>query len=195
MAVSFIAMGPAFGLITGSAHDFTSAGWNLTGEICVVCHTPHKAQDSLIPLWKHGTTAGTFHVYSSPSLDATMAQPDGASKACLSCHDGTVALDSFGGNTGTNNLDAADSVNLGTDLSNDHPVSFTYDGTLATTDGGLYDPASATAFDGKTIDAAMLVGGKLECGSCHDVHRDRGASAATEKLLLVDKDIPHQLKA
>ena len=41
------------GTITNSAHDFTTKGWNTTGEICVVCHTPHGADTSVTvaPLW------------------------------------------------------------------------------------------------------------------------------------------------
>ncbi len=186
--VSFFVAEPALALITGSAHDFKSRSWNLSGEICIICHTPHNANDGLIPLWNHATTAATFDLYSSASLDATTAQPDGSSKACLSCHDGTVAYNYFGSVAPVTPkiIGPTRSVYIGTDLSNDHPVSFTYDGTLAATDGGLYDPTSAPAFDGKTIDAAMLTDHKVECVSCHDVHRDKGASAATENLLLVD---------
>jgi predicted CXXCH cytochrome family protein len=187
-AISFIAIGPAFAVITGSAHDFKSRSWNTTGEICIVCHTPHSANSTLIPLWNHATTAATFTLYSSPSLNATVAQPDGSSKACLSCHDGTVAYNYFGSVAPVTPkfIGPTRRVYIGTDLSNDHPVSFTYNAGLATADGGLYDPTIATTFDGKTIDAAMLINHKLECVSCHDVHRNKGASAGTENLLLVD---------
>jgi len=60
--------------------------------------------------------------------------------------------------------------NLGTDLSNDHPVSFTYDLDLAETDGGLFDPASTASSLGGTIEEDMLFAGRMECASCHDVH-------------------------
>jgi predicted CXXCH cytochrome family protein len=57
---------------------------------------------------------------------------------------------------------------LGTDLSDDHPVSFTYDGALATANGGLVTPTSAAYVDSaKTI---PLFNAKLECSSCHDAH-------------------------
>lgn len=186
--VGFMVTKSASAAITGSPHDFSGRTWNTSKEICIVCHTPHNALSTLIPLWNHATTVATFTLYSSPSLNATMAQPSGSSKACLSCHDGTVAIDSFGGATGSRKFPPGSRKNLGTDLSDDHPVSFTYDTTLATADGGLNDPATktVTSLGGKTITAGMLVGGKLECSSCHDVHRDKGDSAAVNDLLLVN---------
>lgn len=45
---------------------------------------------------------------------------------------------------------------LGTDLSNDHPVSFIYDTTLSNTDGGLKDPSSANSGLGGTIQEDLL---------------------------------------
>ena len=164
------------GQISGSAHDFSTKGWS-GGEICVVCHTPHNSDNTVTsaPLWNHEVTAATFTLYSSSTLDAVVGQPDGNSKLCLSCHDGTVALDNFGGTTvGTSFINGE--KKLGTDLSNDHPVSFTYDATLATTDGGLYDPTSQTSGLGGTIDADMLYNNELQCASCHDVHNNSGVS-------------------
>lgn len=162
--------------IVGSPHDFSGEAWNYTGEICVVCHTPHNAGAGDAPLWNHTTTTASFTVYSSASLNASVPQPSGTSKACLSCHDGTVALDSFGGDTGTTFIaDLGDpGIVLGTDLRNDHPISFPYNTALATADGGLYDPSTANSGLGGTIDNDMLLGGKVECASCHDVHNSTG---------------------
>jgi predicted CXXCH cytochrome family protein len=153
--------------IASSAHDLSGRGWG-TDQICIFCHTPHNAlTPQLVPLWNHAATAvASFTLYSSPSLTAVPGQPAGVSKACLSCHDGTVALDSYGTRTGTNFITGT--ALLGTDLSNDHPVSFTYNAALATSDGGLVTPASASWVDaGQT---APLYAAQLECGSCHNVH-------------------------
>lgn len=169
--------------ITGSEHDFSSENWNSSGEICIVCHTPHNADNAVssAPLWNHQVTSATFTLYSSGTLDATVGQPDGVSKLCLSCHDGTVAIDNFGGNTnGLQMIGAGEK--LGTDISDDHPISITYDATLATNDGGLYDPTQANSGLGGTIDDDMLISGKVECASCHDVHDAAGNS----KLLLIN---------
>jgi predicted CXXCH cytochrome family protein len=63
---------------------------------------------------------------------------------------------------------------LGIDLSDDHPISFLYDGALATADGSLHDPTTANSGLGGTIDEDMLFGGILQCASCHDVHNQGG---------------------
>ena len=165
--------------IVGSAHDFSGETWNASGEICITCHTPHNADATIAdaPLWNHQSTAATFTVYNSGTLDATVGQPDGSSKLCLSCHDGTVAVDNFGGNTTGTEVITGDAL-VGTDLSNDHPVSFVYDAALATTDGGLYDPTTTNSGmpAGGTIDDDMLISNKLQCSSCHDVHNGSGVA-------------------
>jgi predicted CXXCH cytochrome family protein len=173
--------GFTYGQITGTLHDFSGQGW-AGGQICLPCHTPHNSDLTVpdAPLWNHEVTAATFTVYNSPSLDASpLGQPSGSSKLCLSCHDGTVALDSFGGLTGTNFIAAAGLV--GTDLSDDHPISFTYDAGLVSADGGLH-PITASTSIGGTIESDLLRGGQMECSSCHDVHNKYGNS----KLLMID---------
>jgi hypothetical protein len=185
------------GTILGSPHDFSAAGWNTTGQICKVCHTPHGADTTVTgaPLWNHAVTIKTFLLYSSPTLNATVGQPDGSSKLCLSCHDGTVALDSFGGATGTTFMTGSEAVGAGPkDLTDDHPISYTFDTALATADGGLFDPATKTATIGSgaftktgTIAAVMLYGGKVQCASCHDVHNNFVAAAGSTPLLKISK--------
>jgi len=119
-------------------------------------------------------------------MNATLGQPSASSKACLSCHDGTVAIDSFGGKTGTSFIGGRDKI--GPNLSDDHPVSFTYDTVLATADGTLFDPSTKTVpgLGGKTIAQGMLIGGKIECSSCHDVHKSKGYSPSSAKLLIIN---------
>ena len=172
--------GSAMAQITGSGHDFSSAGWNTSGEICIACHTPHNAL-AVTPLWNHEVSTATFTLYTSTTMNATTATPSGTSLLCLSCHDGSVALDNFGGVTIGTNIIAAPDL-LGTDLSNDHPVSFVYNATLATADGELHDPSTATGITG-TIEADMLFGttgnATMECASCHDVHNGGPASVAS----------------
>ena len=169
-----------FSQITGSAHDFSAAGWNSTGRICIVCHTPHNADTTVAnaPLWNHEVTAvAAYTLYpSGGTMNATPAQPSGISLLCLSCHDGTVALDNFGGASGgTDFVSAAN--NVGTVLSDDHPIGFTYDAALATADGGLHDPTTEPSgiVGGTTIHADLLGGtGEMHCSSCHDVHDAAG---------------------
>ena len=162
------------GTISGSAHDFSTSGWS-GGEICIACHTPHNANTGVTdaPLWNHDLSTSTYTLYDSPTLNATTSQPAGTSKLCLSCHDGTVAYDNTATGTKMNGPSA-----VGSDgLSNDHPVSFTYNSALSTADGALHDPSTqsvtiGTGVDSKTgtINDVMLSGGMLQCASCHDVH-------------------------
>ncbi len=162
---------PLHAQITGTDHDFSGDTWNPSGQICIVCHTPHNGDTLVVgaPLWNHEVTLASHTPYSSSTLDATVGAPSGTSKLCLSCHDGTVALDNFGGTTtGTNFIGGL--ADFGTDLSNDHPISFVYDAALATADGGLQDPTTQSSGLGGTITGDLLFAGSLECGSCHDVH-------------------------
>jgi predicted CXXCH cytochrome family protein len=167
--------------ISGTEHDFSGQGWS-GGEICVVCHTPHDGGTTVeAPLWDHDVTAVTdYSVYTSATLTAesgTIGQPGDVSLLCLSCHDGTVAVDSFGTTTGTIFLTSTDAGYVGQDLSDDHPVGLTYDAALSTADPGLYDPTSTDAAITQkpgNIDVAMLFGAsndQVECASCHDPHQ------------------------
>lgn len=172
----------ATGGIKDTHHDFSRLGWT-GGELCVPCHTPHNANTEVAgsPLWNHELTEAVHTPYTSQTLDATPGQPNGTSKLCLSCHDGTVAGDSFGGRQGAAFLPAlwfsADPV-LGLDLTNDHPVSFVFDAALAQQDGELHDPTVTVSGLGSTITEDLLRDGKMECSSCHDVHVGRKPAGA-----------------
>jgi len=163
--------------IAGSAHDFSLETWVTDNQICLPCHTPHDADTAVSdsPLWNHEISAATYVVYSSPTMDATVGQPAGTSKLCLSCHDGTIAIDSYGGATGTTFLvNGTDPGYVGTALNDDHPISFDYNTALSVTDPGLRDPSgSYTTFLGGSIQDDLLGGGStMECSSCHDVHNN-----------------------
>jgi len=165
--------------IRSSHHDFSGASWS-GGEVCAPCHTPHDADATVTaaPLWNHEVTTASYQVYSSPTADAALGQVRGVSKLCLSCHDGTIALDSFGGRTGSRFV--VSSMKIGTDLSRHHPVSFVYDTSLAASDGGLWDASATPSGLGGTIASDFLIGGThLECSSCHDVHLARNTSGCS----------------
>jgi hypothetical protein len=185
--------------IVGSPHDFSSQSWNNDPadpkSVCSACHTPHHADSTVVPLWSHATTASSFIMYNNanvPVADLQMtvdSQPAGPSKACLSCHDGTVAVNTYGNTTVGTATYITNSANLGTDLTHSHPISLTYDpakvGTSTGQDKWLYDPNttpvltpdSGTFIPGNDMTInGFLLGGKnrLECTSCHDVHNQEG---------------------
>lgn len=170
--------------IKGSAHDFS--GLDDSQQICIFCHTAHNANTQVTdaPLWNHTVTSKVYRVYSSPTMDATVGQPSGASRLCLSCHDGTVAVDSYGGRSGVIKMGGPIAIGAD-DLANDHPVSFTFDAALATKDHGLFDPSSHPSGLGSTISKDMLIGSRVECSSCHDVHNGPAAAAVNDSLLMI----------
>ena len=186
-------------------------------QICVFCHTPHGATNSPgAPLWNRALSGATYTTYSSSSLDAEtiagqLAQPAGSSKLCLSCHDGTLAISSVNVLAGQTNATIAitgagpgDTMppgegvqtgftrNLGTDLSNDHPISLTFDTTLANADGELLDPAVEAHIAIRSPGVRPLVplegtgpggAGQVQCASCHDPHVIDTSIAPTNKFL------------
>lgn len=176
--------------ISGSAHDFSAQGWS-GGEICVVCHTTHNGPIVQgAPLWNHTLTTGTggWTLYGGVDMQATPLDPgsgqlgEGISTLCLSCHDGTVALDSFGTTPGNTTFIGAVNplANVTTNLSDDHPIAIPFNSTLQP---DMEDPSTATTIIGGTIDNDLLFGGRVECASCHDVHND-GLGASS--LLVID---------
>lgn len=95
--------------ILGSKHDLSSTATPGSNQVCMYCHTPHNANNTLgsaratIPLWNRTIqTTKTYIVYSSPNL---INQPDSPTKsgsaACLGCHDGTMGTATVYGVTGT----------------------------------------------------------------------------------------------
>jgi len=171
--------------VKNTHHDFSGAGWS-NGEICIACHTPHNANVSVAnsPLWNHNVTNNTYTLYSSSTFDATATQPNSTTKLCLSCHDGTIALDAIAGNSGSSYIRVQTSrgvpIRINSDLFKHHPVSIRYDSALASVDAGLYDPSVTASGLGSTIANDMLNNGILECSSCHDVHVKRGTGSCTD---------------
>ncbi len=161
--------------IRNSKHNLSASGpGSIRAEsesrICIFCHTPHHASQSGGVLWNRFDSTATYIPYESATLRATPGQPTAASKMCLSCHDGTVALGQLLsepleiGFVGGVRFLPAGAGQLGTDLSNDHPISFPYDASLAASHPDLADPS--------TLTGAVRVDqfGQLQCTSCHDPH-------------------------
>jgi hypothetical protein len=177
--------------IVGSAHDFSSKTWS-GGKVCVVCHTPHKADTSVsdAPLWSHANSSATYTMYTSSTflqrVGTAPSAPGANSKMCLSCHDGSISVDSFisGGVMQTGTTKISDVNNIGkvglagtgsNDLRDDHPIGVSYT-TVRTADAGGYrDPATSVTIGQNptktgALSALLLQNGNVECSSCHDVH-------------------------
>lgn len=160
--VVFFALLPreAAASIQGTAHDLSAVGG---GNVCSFCHTPHGALAGT-PLWNHELSTAVYKIYQSSSLEARVGQPTGSSKLCLSCHDGTVALThtTRGGAAGV--YITPGSANLGTDLSDDHPISFVYSAALSAEDVQIRPPSTLPEQLG--LDRSS----ELQCTTCHNAH-------------------------
>lgn len=195
--------------IAGSPHDFSdnvqfgqnggtmvanSEQWNYRKEICRTCHSPHDKQREAYKiglLWNRSLSEATyvpFVMSEKAGNKATIGQPVGRAKMCLSCHDNTVALGSFD--------DYADGgVDPETSLSNDKPdgaktfqeiyadghymIGQTGDGmTLEGTHpisvsfaaGYRLNPVTTAMGPSSGTIADVLDNGMVQCSSCHDVH-------------------------
>ena len=162
------------GSIVTTKHNLSTSGAGGiravdTSEICIFCHTTHSGR-SYAPLWNRDDSPVVYTLYDSSTLHSTPGQPDGASKLCLSCHDGTIALGNVISRTDdfdmTGTLDGkipgSARSNLGIDISDDHPVSF--DATSAV--GASSELTHPPLGDSVRYDA----GGKIQCTSCHNPH-------------------------
>lgn len=160
-----------------------------------------------------------------------LGQPSGRSKLCLSCHDGTIALGAVNvlnreqpnaegrtvpftteGSTPAGTIPQGHGTQtgftryLGVDLSNDHPISFTFDSAQAARDGELFDPVTVPWLGERTrrIDGesqpplprghylplerdANGAGPKVECITCHDPHVRSQVPGENIKFLRVNR--------
>jgi predicted CXXCH cytochrome family protein len=164
----------------GGRHDVRATG--NAGDACAGCHTPHGANTTYkAVLWNRSyvPTAATFTPYDiNTNADfkggtVTLGTSSALSLLCMSCHDGTSALNAVI-NTPTSPPTvfrtgmATAANNLGTDLSNDHPVGFSYDASIT----GQGTPAKLVQTPDPTKVKLFGTNGsrRVECGSCHDAH-------------------------
>lgn len=170
--------------VVGTLHNLSVSGpgevRSLTEEqICKFCHIPHNAVVP-DPLWGHSLSNAQYEVpeIRTPSGREAAPQPDGASRLCLSCHDGTIALGDIATEprpiamAGASRLGPGDRGYLGTDLSGSHPISFVVSAEgLNVEDGdmGVRSSSSISADPDVNLDDA----GKMQCTTCHDAHADR----------------------
>jgi hypothetical protein len=175
--------------ILGTPHDVG------VPEPCAMCHTPHNGAGEY-PLWNRNQTAQVYTLYSSISFDMSKYTPYNAPKSpsslCLVCHNGVASeLVNYPGPC--SNLDPAYDLalsgcaDLGIDLTDDHPLAFTYaPGVDNATDNNVFPAVTSyTRPSGavrKYIQSPTLVDVKywlyngdnnntaFECATCHSVH-------------------------
>lgn len=164
------------GSIVDTKHNLSASGPGdvralIEDKICVFCHTPHNATP-YTPLWNKKIEPKVYTLYESSTLSVIPGDPSGPTRLCLSCHDGTIALGEIvNPPAGTPSSGIIDMTTarltsgmrsyLGTDISNDHPVSFFY-----------YDAARANPELADTLPPTLHTygGGNVHCTTCHDPH-------------------------
>jgi predicted CXXCH cytochrome family protein len=146
-----------------------------------------------LPLWNHELTAnypfytmyqnGPGAPQSGPKASQAILnggmEPGGVSLLCLSCHDGSVAVNSYGNSfqptssqSGGGGLISPNYV-IGKDnyLGNHHPIGFSYDAVQAVdTEIRSADTASFTALDTVRDHLYGDSSSMMECATCHSVH-------------------------
>ncbi len=179
----------AFSGVIETKHNFSSPTYSPnaffwgTRQVCVFCHAVHNADQTYAQLWNHETNgAQSYQMYDSPTIDMDMSlSPHNGSLICLSCHDGTIAINSVGnlpgpesagkyGTPGGAALDGQGKLTstsdsfIGIDLSDDHPVGLTYDSNRDN------DFVPKTGNDQLYPDKLLYQGTYVECTSCHNPH-------------------------
>lgn len=162
-----------------------------------------------LPLWNHELTGNyaSYTMYqngpgapqtgphSSQAITLGMT-PGSTSLLCLSCHDGSVAVNSYGNadqltrsqSGGGGTIGAQYVIGKDNYLGNHHPIGFSYD-SAQTADNELR--VSSSSFGGAGVISDHLYGpnGNMECGTCHSVHN----KGNTGETLLWRSDISSRL--
>ncbi len=193
LAVTVALAGAGFAQITTDVlaqHDLSPAsGSNIraNGDLaCTFCHAPHSGVGTANALWDQTLSTQTYTPYSSSTMQnqANSQPPLGkTSSLCLSCHDGTVAVGqtvAYGTIPMTGSMSSGDA--FGSNLSSSHPFS------LVTPMKDSPDLAASLVSTQTTADstgAVQLVGGNVECTSCHNPHV-QGIDKVAQRFLARD---------
>ena len=167
--------------VAGTKHDLSSSavalGITNYNQICVYCHTPHKGL-ATVPLWNHGPSAATYVMYTSPTIDMTAGTTPGpVSKACLSCHDGTIGLDVITNVPNQTYTPVVNSVKIpagsliGFDLKDDHPIAVTYNNVAGVGGDAAFVAIATVKTAGLRFYGASA--NQVECATCHNVHTNQ----------------------
>ena len=143
---------------------------------CYICHSPHSSLNQENPLWVSRISIQQFSQYNSAQdMDYNILTADGGVLICLSCHDGTFAEQSIYIESA---LDPVEQLNpswtgKGSGAGGNHPVNIVY--FDYETDPEIRPAISnAEVSDGQL--SLALYNGRVQCGSCHDVHNGQGDS-------------------
>ena len=180
--------------IMGTPHDVQVITGESGLESCAMCHSPHSGTGEY-PLWNRDQGPQSYTMYNSPSFDMNdfNTGPQAPSSLCLVCHNGVFsALVNYPGPGSHTNENYDYEMNptfwamLDLDLSNEHPLSFTYDPAKDNSqDNNGFPPATPCPdapwrswIVGSSGGVYPLYGpgttlaptSQFECSTCHAVH-------------------------
>lgn len=98
LAAVFMTLVLQAGTIVGSKHDLSVRTNPESSSVCMYCHTPHNANDTLgtanVPLWNRFVDQKkVYTVFTSASMSTVPGSPSQSMSAvCLGCHDGSVGF-------------------------------------------------------------------------------------------------------
>ena len=175
------------GSVVNTPHNLSTSGpgpvrASTETQVCVFCHTPHNSNPAG-PLWNHQLSSGvTYLKYLSPTMiayssQATAPDPNGSSRLCLSCHDGTVALGAVAKGViplagGKTTMVAGDTGFIGTDLSRTHPISFVVTDQLIAANNAKNAPLNTLAAMKGDLAVHLDGADRVQCTACHNPHSD-----------------------
>lgn len=191
-AIALFAAVPAMAAILDSKHDLSSGGaarvQGTQTQICIYCHTPHNSSATM-PLWNRTASTPTVD-YTSPSLNSTRVAYENA-QLCLSCHDGAdlgTVMEDFGVSLATTPANLVGrSSEIGTDLSNDHPVGIQITGNDAGIETLVLMKGKGIA--GSTYKFFGAGSDVMDCATCHDVHNGPAGTVKFLRNVLTDSTL------
>lgn len=120
--------------VNETPHDVRVMTGDSTLEPCAMCHSPH-ASGPEYPIWNRDQAAQSYTMYNSATfdMDQSATGPGNPSNLCLVCHNGVFStLINYPGPGSHQNelydfeMNPTFWAMIGTDLHNDHPISFDY---------------------------------------------------------------------
>jgi len=155
---------------------------NNYGEVCVYCHTPHGANTQInAPLWNRTiNNASNYSIYDTPTtlgLEDRLNLPGPSSLTCLSCHDGTIAIDSVLNMPGSGLAPGSNLSNTAVGSSNN---------AFLDTWGAAGNPGGGHLTIGPELGGS---GGLPGCNLCHNEFNDAAGAAPDFSLFALGTNL------
>lgn len=199
-----LALTVVIGVATIVSARIASTPHDVAPEPCAMCHTPHHAVG--YPLWNRQQDNQTYSMYDSDTFDmgpdnTSPTALNGNSRLCMVCHNGLLStLVNYPGPCSTPDSDydydmpdgscaqvgdgPADGWSTDNNLTNDHPLDFTYDPSLdSIIDNNGFPNIDNTTYTGRSFIPGEYTGtyyplfsntvdgvNRFECSTCHSVH-------------------------